>query len=95
MAVRGVIANDSGDEFGYEVVQYKMRSKGRVYVGRSANYAKLDSRDIDWARIYVHRKGNKDEGLYTTLWGPYLSRSTIEGELSVVMDDDNYLEAIG
>lgn len=95
MAVRGEFTNDAGDEFTYEVVQYKMRGNSRVYKGRSANYDKLDSRDIDWARFQVRRKDGDGDGLYTQMWGPYLSRSTVEGELSVTMDDENYLEAVG
>lgn len=94
MAIRGTFTNDAGDDFNYEVVQYKMRGP-RIYKARSANFAKLDSRDIDWARIQVTRKDDSREGLYTTLWGPYLSRNTIELELGAAMGTDEYMEAIG
>lgn len=95
MAVRGEFTNDAGDNFEYEVVQYKMRGP-RVYKARSASYAKLDTSDIDWVRIHVTRNGGDgSDGLFTTMWGPYLNQSTIESELAVLMDDDGYLEAIG
>lgn len=95
MAYRGEF--EHGDRAGtlrWEVVQYKMVSSDRFYV-RGATPSKLDSSDIEWVRLRVDSINNPGEYKYVQLWGPYLRRDVIEGELAAAFDRDDYLEAIG
>lgn len=95
MAVRGRFSTDSGDEYQYNVVQYRMTDSDRTYV-RGATPEKLDSAELDWVRLYISDpKGDPTGGIYATLYGPYLDVEDMEYELAAWFDESDYGEAVG
>jgi hypothetical protein len=94
VAIRGSWESDSGDEYRYEVVQYRMLGNDHIYE-RGASWDKLDSDDLDFARISVTREGGSGEAQIVTFYGPYLDQDDLEHELDAAFRDDNYGEVVG
>lgn len=91
---RGKVAHTTtGAPLNYEVAQYKMVDNPRLYV-RGATEERLNSSQVEWVRIRVW-SADPTQDKYMQLWGPFLARDVIEGEMEAAFDDPDYLEAIG
>jgi hypothetical protein len=63
---------------------------------RGATWDKLDSDDLDFARISVTKEGGTGEAQIVTFYGPYLDQDDLEHELDAAFDDnDAYGEVVG
>jgi hypothetical protein len=63
---------------------------------RGASWDKLDSEDLDWARISVTKEGGTGESQIVTFYGPYLDQDDMEHELDAAFDEnDAYGEVVG
>lgn len=95
MAVRGRFQSRTKGEFRYEVEQYKMASRERLYAGSGATWAKLDSIDLGYIRVFVYRESDPAGGFYITKWGPWIQESDLEDHLVEIVEDDYYSEVVG
>lgn len=62
---------------------------------RGASWDKLDSEDLDFARISVTKEGGTGDAQIVTFYGPWLSEDNLEYELDAAFDSDAYGEVVG
>lgn len=63
---------------------------------RGASWDKLDSFDLDFARISVTKEGGTGDAQIVTFYGPYLGQDVLENELDAAFDENGeYGEVVG
>lgn len=94
MPGRGSFTTGSGDEYQYEIGDYRT-TDGRDHTSHeNTTWSRLNSSDIEFARVTVFRPGREDDGIWTTVYGPYLDADTLEANLVAAFDDYDYGELL-
>ena len=88
MPVRGSFTSGD-DEYNYNVGSFRELGNDHDYV-RGITEDRLNSDELDFARIEITKEGDSDYSQWITLYGPYLDIEDIEGELEVMYEEGDY-----